>query len=158
MFIKLFWKFRIVWIIFASWLEFNFAGVTSSFDDDWLLVPLLTRLKNHIIKTTLRGRSNAFLVFQHQLHLALHTILNVVCDMWLQLSLTLSVKQQQQPPFNCCRLTDVNECRLTPSICGSEQECQNIPGSYRCTRRTPTCSLGYRPNLSGTQCIGKLTS
>ena len=45
-------------------------------------------------------------------------------------------------------LTDIDECNTIPNLCRNGR-CINTLGSYRCM-----CSKGYRPDHSGTRCIG----
>ena len=44
-------------------------------------------------------------------------------------------------------VVDVNECQLTPGICGANAICEDLqpPSKYRCT-----CEAGYKPKSDGT--------
>ena len=45
-------------------------------------------------------------------------------------------------------VTDIDECNTIPNLCRNGR-CINTLGSYRCM-----CNKGYRPDHSGTRCIG----
>lgn len=44
---------------------------------------------------------------------------------------------------------DVDECSLMGNLCKNGR-CINAMGSYRCI-----CNKGYKPDQSGTKCVGK---
>ncbi|KAG7174672.1 Fibrillin-2-like 3, partial [Homarus americanus] len=52
-------------------------------------------------------------------------------------------------PANPRHCTDIDECESSP--CGSEEECVNSNGSFRCRRLTP-CNPGFRRNEDNKQC------
>lgn len=47
------------------------------------------------------------------------------------------------------RTLDIDECNTIPGLCKNGR-CINTLGSYRCM-----CNKGYRPDHSGTRCVGK---
>ena len=47
-------------------------------------------------------------------------------------------------------LSDIDECRDNPQICGSHAICNNQPGTFRCE-----CEDGYQFANDGQTCIGK---
>ena len=50
--------------------------------------------------------------------------------------------------FNYNFFLDIDECNTIPNLCRNGR-CINTLGSYRCM-----CNKGYRPDHSGTRCIG----
>lgn len=46
-------------------------------------------------------------------------------------------------------ISDIDECRLHSNLCENGR-CMNTMGSYRCV-----CNNGFKPDTSGTQCIGE---
>lgn len=47
-------------------------------------------------------------------------------------------------------LSDIDECRETPQICGLHAICNNQPGTFRCE-----CLDGYQFASDGQTCTGK---
>ncbi|XP_071802833.1 hemicentin-1-like isoform X2 [Asterias amurensis] len=45
--------------------------------------------------------------------------------------------------------SDINECDTVPSVCGENEDCRNIAGSYMCLQR---CGVGYKRSYSGNAC------
>lgn len=51
----------------------------------------------------------------------------------------------------CFTFPDINECALDPDIC-QNGVCENMIRSYKCT-----CNEGFEVDLSGKNCVGRLT-
>ena len=47
-------------------------------------------------------------------------------------------------------VVDIDECLITPSVCGLNSICKNKRGSYKCR-----CQKGYKPAPTGVGCVGK---
>lgn len=52
-----------------------------------------------------------------------------------------------QDPFNTL---DIDECLEQPGLCGSNADCNNQPGTYRCE-----CAEGYQFAADGQTCVGE---
>ena len=48
--------------------------------------------------------------------------------------------------------SDINECALDPDIC-QNGVCENMLRTYKCT-----CNEGFEVDLTGKNCIGRLTA
>lgn len=69
---------------------------------------------------------------------------------YLNISITLS-KQLLSLPFQCLSVSDIDECRISPDLCG-HGACVNTPGSFECE-----CFEGYESGfMMMKNCMGKL--